>query len=270
MPTKEHKQHARRLVETLEERTHAGPPVAVAEIQSAHAFLRDHDFSVASDYFKRLARLQERLRTRVPAPAKRNYGGQAAGDWMQVQSVYDHVILSICYDGEFNLRRGRIKLSHRFNQAGRLDFVELKLLRSLQPELDGALRKLLTVRDYPRAQKDWRAAEAFALRVLPRELIFLHADLFRFPRAEILAWLINIGHRAVADLLEALRANQINGRSRSETPGTTQLPLEELRTDPVALPILKRAAALESMVEAESPETVIIRYRHLEPPAAHN
>jgi hypothetical protein len=41
---------------------------------------------------------------------------------MQIQSAFDHIILSTCYAGEFNLRRGRIKISHRFNHEGRLDF----------------------------------------------------------------------------------------------------------------------------------------------------
>jgi hypothetical protein len=262
MPTKEHKRHARALVETLESRTHAGPPVCETEIQSAREFLRQNDFSAASDYFNRLMRLRERVATRPVAPIleKRNYGGEAAGCWMQVQSIYDHVILSVCYDGEFNLRRGRVKLSHRFNRAGRIDFVELKLLRSLQPGLDGAIRKLLTVRDYPNLQKDWLAAEAFALRVLPQELILLFEDLFRFPRAEILGWLINIGHRTVVDLLAELRARRVNGCVRGDGAPAGQLPLKEIGADAVARPILEQAAALESTVESSNPETVIVRY----------
>lgn len=268
MPTKEHKRHARELVETLEWRTHAGPPVGEREIQSAHAFLQEHDFSIASDYFNRLTRLQARIVTRpvLPAREKRNYGGEAAGCWMQVQSVYDHVILSVCYDGEFNRRRGRVKLSHRFNQAGRIDFVELKLLRSLQPGLDGALRKLITVRDYPQVRKDWLATEAFVLRVLPQELIFLFEDLFRVPRMELLAWLINIGHRTVSDLLDDVRAHRVNGRVRGDGV-PAQLPLKDIGADDVARPILEQAAALESTVEGESPETVIVRYVR-RPPAA--
>src|SRR3989304_4898752 len=161
MPTKENKQQARGLVEALEFRVHAGPPVCDTEILTAREFLRQHDFSAASDYFNRLGQVQNRVGTRPAAvrQEKRNYGGEAAGRWMQVQSIYDHVILSTCHEGEFNLRRGRVKGSHRFNQAGRIDFVELKLLRSLQPCLDGSIRKLLTVRGYQSLRKDWLAAE---------------------------------------------------------------------------------------------------------------
>src|SRR5262245_60435137 len=116
MPTKEHKRHARGIVEALELRAHEGPSVCPNEIRSAREFLKQHDFSPASDYFSRLTQLQNNLNTRprVIRSEKRNYGGEAAGCWMQIQSVYDHVILSTCYDGQFNTQRGRVKISHRF------------------------------------------------------------------------------------------------------------------------------------------------------------
>jgi len=261
VPTKENKRQARGLVEALESRIHAGPPVCETEVLSAREFLRQHDFPSASDYFNRLMRVQEQMLTRpsVPRQEKRNYGGEAAGCWMQVLSIYDHVILSTCYDGEFNLRRGRIKLSHRFNQAGRIDFVELKLLRSLQPCLNGAFRKLLTVKGYQSLQKDWHAAEAFALRVLPQELVFLFEDIFRCRRDEILGWLVNIGHRTAADSLTDLRG-RANGHSPRPESDSEQLCLKALLADEVALPILESAAALESTVECDDPESVVIRY----------
>ena len=107
---------------------------------------------MASDYFQRLEQIKAGLRPDQPRrallPGKRNYGGEAAGRWMQLQSAYDHVILSTCYEGDFDCKPGRVKVSHRFNQAGRADFVELKFLRSLQPCLNGEIRKLLRVKDY--------------------------------------------------------------------------------------------------------------------------
>jgi len=87
---------------------------------------------------------------------------------MQLQSIYDQVILSVCYGGEFNTRRGRVKVSHRFNQEGRVDFVELKFLCSLSPALNGALRKLVLIKDYQKIRKDWDAAEGHILPVLPQ------------------------------------------------------------------------------------------------------
>lgn len=250
------------MVEALEQRTHAGPLVRPNEIHSAREFLQQHEFSPASDYFSRLARLQDRVSTRPMAvrQEKRNYGGEAAGCWMQVQSVYDHIILSTCHDGEFNSRRGRVKISHRFNQAGRIDFVELKFLRSLQPCLTGEIRKLVMISGYQTLPKDWYEAEAFALRVLPQELIFLFADLFRCSRPEILSWLINIGHRTVADLLSDLRADRVNGCERESAGQPNQLRLATIKADEVALPILEKAADLESTVEFNNPELVVVRY----------
>ncbi len=264
MATKEHKRQARGLVEALESRIHAGPPVCETEILSARDFLRQNDFPTASDYFSRLMRIQQQMLTRpaVRQPQKQNYGGEAAGCWMQVLSIYDHVILSTCYEGDFNAKHGRVKVSHRFNQAGRVDFVELKLLRSLQPGLDGAIRKLLTVKGYQSLQKDWHMAEAFALRVLPQELIFLFGEIFRCPRNEILAWLINIGHRTAADLLTDLRGRPANGKAAVSLTNPNQLDLSALLGDSVARPILEQASVLVSAVEFESPESVVVRYVH--------
>jgi len=262
MPTKEHRRYAKGILEALELRAHAGPSVGSTEITSAQEFLKRHDFSPTSDYFSRLTRLQSNLRSR-PASVKRekrNYGGEAAGCWMQLQSVYDHVILSTCYDGRFNTQRGRIKISHRFNQAGRIDFVELKFLRSLQACLTGELRKLVMVKNYQAVQRDWHEAEAFALRVLPQELVFLLADFFRYPREEILGWLINFGHRTVADLLGDLTTGRVNGHIAESGVSSSQLPLATIGSDDVAMPILEQAAALESTVESNDSESVVLRY----------
>ena len=227
MATKENKRQIRELMEGLEQRIHCGPAIQRAEIQSVQDFLRQNDFSPNSDYFNRLAQLenrrQERTRTVTPPQTKRNYGGKAAGCQMQVQSIHDHLILSTCYEGNFNTQHGRVKISHRFNQEGRIDFVELKYLNSLHPPLNGELRKLLTVKDYPSIRKDWYEAEAHVLRVLPQELVFLYADIFQCPRPEILAWLVNIGHGLAADLRQDLKSRKNSGsRLNLASPTATE------------------------------------------------
>jgi hypothetical protein len=262
--TKDHKRLARGLIEALECRVHVGPPVHEAEVRSAREFLCQNDFSVASDYFQRLEQIQSRLETRTATrslfPGKRNYGGEAAGRWMQLQSAYDHVILSTCYEGDFDCKPGRVKISHRFNQAGRVDFVELKFLRSLQPCLNGEIRKLLRVKDYQTIRKDWHAAEAFILPVLPQELVFLYQDIFRCPRPEVLAWLVNIGHGLAGDLLEDVRSRPVNGSVPHRGTNGEQLCFQAIRSDEVALPILEHAASLESAVELSNPQTALVRY----------
>jgi hypothetical protein len=216
MATKENKRQVRELVEGLEQRVHCGPAIRDVEIQSARDFLRQHDFSPASDYFDRLAHLENRLQGRAreifQPRIKCNYGGKAGGCQMQVQSIFDHVILSTCYAGDFNTQHGRVKISHRFNQEGRIDFVELKFLNSLHPPLNGELRKLLMVQNYSSLPKDWYEAKASVLKVLPQELIFLYEDIFRCPKSQLFAWLLNIGHGLVEDLVEDLKARK-NKRS---------------------------------------------------------
>jgi hypothetical protein len=252
------------LVEELETRVHAGPPIGNNEILSAHDFLRQSEFSPASDYFGRLKQIQDRLSFRPAEPVvkqgKRDYGGEAAGYWMQVQSAYDHVIVSICYEGEFNWKRGRVKISHRFNEQGRIDFVEAKLLRSLDPCLNGAFRKLLMIQNFQSIRKDWLEAKAFVLEILPKELIFLYDNLFRCERSEILAWLNNVGHRLVEDLLEDLSSRPLNGVSPANGRNPDQLDLSALRKDEVAWPILAKAALLESVVEISDSKTAVVRY----------
>jgi hypothetical protein len=310
MATKESKRQVRELMEGLEQRVHRGPAIRNADIELARDFLRRNDFSPASDYFNRLAHIERRLQARPPAvprpQAKRNYGGKAGGLQMQVQSVFDHLILSTCYAGDFNTRRGRVKISHRFNREGRIDFVELKYLQSLDPCLNGALRKLLIVKDYPSLQKDWHEANAFVLEILPRELVFLYEDIFRCPRNRLFAWLLNIGHGIAQDLLKELQSGKFKfsaatatgpgpnlgwppqgwNQNATSSPATNgngrivcvarengfagsspqparypdQLPLEALLQDDVALPILEKAADLESVVEETSNAEAVVRY----------
>jgi hypothetical protein len=245
----------------LESRIHGGPRIEHGELLSVREFLHQNDFSPASEYFRRLGQIQDRLAGRVndpPVPqGKRNYGGQAGGRHMQVQSIYDHAILSVCYAGEFNTRRGRIKVSHRFNQEGRADFVELKFLCSLSPELNGAFRKLVLVKDYQKIRKDWDAADAYILPVLPQELVFLFKDIFRCEKADVYSWLINIGHAIAGDLLtdlDSYPAASTNGN------GEQQLGLDLIRQDAVALPILQKAAARGCAVEIEDERMVVVRY----------
>lgn len=249
------------MIERLESRIHAGPRIDHGELLSVREFLHQNDFSPASEYFRRLGQIQDRLAGRVhdcPAPqGKRNYGGQAGGRHMQLQSIYDHAILSVCYGGEFNTRRGRIKVSHRFNQEGRVDFVELKFLCSLSPTLNGAIRKLILVKDYQKVRKDWDAAEAYVLPVLPQELVFLYKDIFRCEKADVLSWLINIGHVIAGDLLADLDS-LVNGSTNGDGNGE-QLGLHLVREDAVALPILQKAAARESAVEVEDERIVLVR-----------
>ena len=264
MATKDHRRLARDLIEALESRVHVGPPVHETEVRSAREFLCQNDFSLASDYFQRLEQIQSRLEARsgMPSllPGKRNYGGEAAGRWMQLQSAYDHVILSTCYEGDFDCKAGRVKVSHRFNLAGRVDFVELKFLRSLQPCLNGEIRKLLRVKDYQTIRRDWHSAEAFVLPVLPQELVFLYQDIFRCPRLEVLAWLVNIGHGMAGDLLQDVKARPVNGSVPRRGANGDQQCLQAVRADEVALPILEHAASLESAVELCTSQTARVRY----------
>lgn len=107
-PTREARRCARRRLEWLEKVLHTGPGLQWNQLREFEQFLRESGFPPNSEYFERLARLQEVLRSRATPPdaAKRDYAGYAAGCWMQVQSVYDHAFLSVCYDGQFNGQRG--------------------------------------------------------------------------------------------------------------------------------------------------------------------
>jgi len=118
------------------------------------------------------------------------------------------------------------------------------------------MRKLVLVKDYQKIRKDWDAAEAYILPVLPQELVFLYNDIFRCEKADVFGWLVNIGHLIAAELLSELdsRAEQpVNGNSE-------QLPLHVVREDAVAVPILQRAAARECAVEIEDERSVLVRY----------
>src|SRR5689334_20686366 len=59
--TKEHKRHAKGLIEQLESRIHCGPRIEHGELLSIREFLHQNEFSPASEYFRRLVLLQDRL-----------------------------------------------------------------------------------------------------------------------------------------------------------------------------------------------------------------
>jgi hypothetical protein len=75
-----------------------------------------------------------------------------------------------------------------------------------------------------------------------------------------LAWLINIGHRLVADIFHDLGNRPANGHTPESGPNPNQLALECLQRDEVAWPILERAARLEASVEILEPTAVEVRY----------
>jgi hypothetical protein len=264
--TKDQKRQVRGLIEGLEYRVHVGPPVRDAEIKSAKQFLLQNNFSPSSDYFARLGQIQNRLCSRINEPAlpqvKRNYGGEVGGHWMQLQSAFDHIILSTCYEGELHFRRGRIKISHRFNEQGRIDFVELKFLQSLEPCLNGEIRKLLMVPTFQTARKDWQTAEGFVLPILPKELIFLYPDIFRCPRADVLAWLINIGHGILDDLRNDLEIYSVAEDLYPLKGNRDQFYLPAVRSDEIAWPILQRVCGLEAGVERIDEKNVLVKYVH--------
>ena len=91
-------------------------------------------------------------------------------------------------------------------------------------------------------------------------MVFLFEEVFRSPREELFAWLINIGHGLVDDLLKDLGDRPPNGYHQLSPKNPDQLCLTAVRTDSVALPILERTAALESGVELEGDETAVVRY----------
>ena len=64
----------------------------------------------------------------------------------------------------------------------------------------------------------------------------------------------------MADLLADLKSNRVNGGVAGASSNPGQLCLKEILADQVARPILEQAAALESVVEFDDPETVLIRY----------
>ena len=85
MATKEHRRQAKGLIEALESRMHGGMTIAGNEIHSARDFLRESEFSPASDYFNRLTQIAHRLGTRVQEPAVRV--GMPGNDSMEVGAV---------------------------------------------------------------------------------------------------------------------------------------------------------------------------------------
>jgi hypothetical protein len=133
---------------------------------------------------------------------------------------------------------------------------------------------LILVHDFQNHHKDWFTAEAYALGVLPRELVFLFSDIFRFPREEVLAWLINVGHRIVRDLLADLHGHKVNGHalnSRDNPGGGTGIQrrtresgksADPLRTHPPGVRALNGGSSARRPPNAEEGRNASIPPRH--------
>jgi hypothetical protein len=118
------------------------------------------------------------------------------------------------------------------------------------------MRKLVLIKDYQKIRKDWDAAEAYILPVMPQELVFLYQDVFRCEKADVISWLVNIGHVIAGDLIVDLSMRP----EESANGNSEQLALHHVRDDTVALPILRKAAARDCAVEIEDERVVLVRY----------
>ena len=80
------------------------------------------------------------------------------------------------------------------------------------------------------------------LPILPQELVFLYENIFRCPREQVLAWLVNIGHRLAKDLMQDLEQQPpADGEDTPPRANGEQRPLSAVRSDDVAMPILENA-----------------------------
>ena len=210
-------------------------------------------FSGGSEHFKRaLSIYQMEARdgiadTDIQQPkrllesGKYDYVGHIGSYFLQAVIAYDHLFLTRVYSGEFHARKGKIKISNRFNSEGRLDLIDAKLIRSLDAHMDGAIRHLVTIDGYRTLSKDWQTAPLLYLSCIPKEMIFVKGDILRASPPKLYNTLVGYAYRTASDLLDGISRETI----AAETPrNPQQLPLDKIVHNDMAMYILGKAASL--------------------------
>jgi hypothetical protein len=188
MTSKEDRRQVRALVESLEARCASGNLPTEDEIHDLVCVMEKLGFPEDSSYFARIEFILDKVENPdavtpanpcapavahcTPAPQLINpsepnspilkpqngrvdYYGNLHDHTVRVTPRYDHVFLAMYYTGFNDRYSTTFKITHRFNGKGRVDIVDIQLVKSFEPSLDRAVRHLVTVEGYERRAKAW-------------------------------------------------------------------------------------------------------------------
>jgi hypothetical protein len=179
---------------------------------------------------------------------KREYTGMSGNYQVVVRVVYDHIFLSRKYG-----RRDQpaIKVSWRFNEDGRIDLIDGRLL----PEK--TVHHIISVKDFESIETDWTDADAYYGR-LPDRINIVNPGFANRRFREKYQSLLRFGHAMMRDILSNLDDGNIRD---SYVVGDNQRQLREIVQDSTAMYLMDQAGQLLADVEMSGQNHMHVGYR---------
>jgi hypothetical protein len=162
---------------------------------------------------------------------KREYSGMPGNYQVVIRPVYNHLFLSRKYGMQ---GKPSIKMSWRFNQFGRIDLVDARML----PEKD--VHHLMKVRHFEQLGQPWENAVAFYYRLPPR-VSLLNPGFMQLSYPRKYQSILRFGHSMARDVIASLERHGVRD---SYVLGEQQLQLREIVKDDTALCLLQQASRI--------------------------
>jgi hypothetical protein len=148
---------------------------------------------------------------------------------LQVMPVYDHIFLSRVYGG-------RLKMSWRFNRAGRLDLIDSIVIVREGPKNNP--EHLVLVEGFQSCDPEWSERPAEYI-MPPDEIRYVHGSFDRLDLQDLYQSLIRFGHSMCREFLADL---DTGGVKNFDQYRSNQKPLTHVAKDEPAMYMLRRVA----------------------------
>ncbi|RMD67082.1 hypothetical protein D6817_02570 [Candidatus Pacearchaeota archaeon] len=250
MPTRRERKEIRRAMGEVEELLAGGAEKmrVLERLDELEQMLRSAGALPTGALYQDFYRLKERLNGDAAenssagepgfSSPKREYCGLANGVRVNVKAVYDHIFIMRYYASRRKRSHG-LKLSWRFNRAGRLELIDALLYPK---------RKSVGLSKIFAEEEEWAVARATRLERMPWEMDLFNPRLPRFPLQKQYEIVMKEGHELAREIYVAgergslLPAGKLYGSQRA---------LTEIVRDADAMHIISRAAKLSPRVFVE-------------------
>ena len=226
------------------------------KVNGMKSFLKSQGVARESEYFRRLNELEsknlfsfensndENINFSKP---KRVYSGFIDNKRiLRVIPVYDHLFLSRIYGG-------KIKVSWRFNQSGRLDLIDSMIF----PE--NRVYNILNVLDFQSGNKEkpnWGDNLA-RINEFPEEAVLINKGFGNLGNIEKYQSIARFGHSEASDLYGSLKSRRFN---KLTNPRDGEKGIEDMFDDQEALALCQRASLLVPSIKRFDDKRVRIFY----------
>ncbi len=245
MPDEISKLAAKKIMSGLEKQIKRGISTSSLQIQNLKEFLKLNNLanepSLASslekiicsaEFNRQHAQIKNPEYSRLPD--KRSYLGRERMKKLQIKVVYDHLFLTESYYRTINI-------SWRFNEEGRLELVNAKVMsRDSEPKGKNDIYHLIKApMDNP--NKAWNSSE-IELYSLPEEISCVNEGFYYLSTEEQYNKLALFGHKLSRNVFKSLQEGTLIDPQFALDDG--QYAISQLKDDDFATSILRKASFL--------------------------